>query len=92
MIMWRTPYCPISDDVFDLSLPEHRKHVGYGRVILLFKVAMAPNLHTQPTKHSLAFIEESWLNHPIDTDILDDEYGCSLMYSTTPDARLLLCH
>jgi hypothetical protein len=86
MIMWRTPYCPIEDDVFDPSLPEHRKHVGYGRVILLFKAALSPSLHTAPTQHTLAFIEEFWPYRPIDTDILDDEYGCSLMYSTTPHA------
>ena len=86
MIMWRTPYCPFSDDVFDPGLPEHRKHVGYGRVILFFQAALAPNQQTAPTEHSLAFIEEFWPYHPIQPDILDDEYGCSLVYSTTPHA------
>ena len=56
------------------------------RVILLFKAALSPNLHTAPTQHTLAFIEEFWPYRPIDTDILDDEYGCSMMYSTTPHA------
>ena len=87
MIMWRTTYCPVSDSDFDQSLLEHRKHAGYGRVIMprLFKVALSQNDVTKPVEHSLAYIEEFWPYNPAITDSLDNEYGCSLMYSTLTD-------
>jgi hypothetical protein len=84
MIMWRTPYCPVADSDFDPSLPLHRKHAGYGRVVLLFKVALSPNQNTKPVEHSLAFIEEFWPYTPANADSLHDEYGCCMMYSTSP--------
>ena len=90
--MCRTPYCPVLDSDFDLSLPLHRKHAGYDRVIMMFKVALAPNHDTRPVEHSLTYIEEFWPYNPANTDSLHDEYGCSvnkqphicsLMYSTS---------
>ena len=58
--MWRTSYLGIPHAEFDLNRPEHVAKVGYGRLILLFKCDIAPNSHTSPEMHEVAFIEELW--------------------------------
>jgi hypothetical protein len=85
-IMWRTSYSGIPHAQFDLNRPEHVAKVGYGRVILLFKCAIAPNSHTSAEMHELAFIEELWRYTPSSPDDLQDKYGCTLLYRTSPVA------
>ena len=85
-IMWRTSYSGIPHAHFNLSRPEHLAKVGYGRLILLFKCAISPNNLTSPAMHDLAFIEELWQYTPPTPDALQDEYGCTLLYRTSPMA------
>ena len=59
-IVWRTPYCTIPDDDLDLTREDHVAQLGYGRVVLLFECAVAPNSTTHPLMQQLAFIEELW--------------------------------
>ena len=85
-IMWRTPYCTITDEDLDLTKPEHVAQVGYGRVVLLFQCAIAANSNTDHQIMDLAFIEELWRYSPLKQDQLDSEYGCTLLYQTSPAA------
>lgn len=83
-IMWRTPYCNIADKDLDLTKPAHVAEVGYGRVVLLFQCAVAPNKDTSPQMMDLAYIEELWRYSPRTKDQLDSEHGCTLLYRTSP--------
>ena len=83
-ILWRTPYCTIPETDLDLTREDHVAQVGYGRVVLLFQCAVAPNSTTPPEMQDLAFIEELWRYSPPTTDQLDAEYGCTLLYRTSP--------
>jgi hypothetical protein len=87
-IAWRTPYSNVPDDVFDPALPAHLSVMGYGRAILFFKARIHTPGTDQPEVHDLAFIEELWRYSPPKTqpDQLDSQYGCTLLYSTSPSS------
>ena len=83
-IVWRTPYCTIPDDDLDLTREDHVAQLGYGRVVLLFECALAPDSTTHPLMQQLAFIEELWRYSPPTKDQLDSQHGCTLLYQTSP--------
>ena len=62
-----------------------------GRVILFFKCAVGPGLHTERSDvQSLDFVEEYWRLPPQSGVPLCSEFGCVRLYSTIPKVHYVI--
>jgi hypothetical protein len=78
--VWRLNYIETPFSEYDPSNPAHTK--GYVQIIMFFKCDICPTKGAE--QHMLAFVEELWPYTPPTSDLLHDEYGCSILYSTHP--------
>ena len=51
---------------------------------MLFKCEIQIAEGALAEEHSVEFVEELWLYTPPCPDLLQDEYGCTMLYSTHP--------
>ena len=79
---WRPTYIDIPHGEYDPSNAAHP--VAYVRLIMLFKCGICPAAGVSEEQHSLAFVEELWPYTPPTEDMLQSNYACDMLYSTTP--------
>ena len=80
--LWRPNYTEIPVSAYNPANHAHTK--GYVRLILLFKCEIQIAEGMRAEEHSVAFVEELWPYTPPTSDLLQDEYGCTMLYSTHP--------
>jgi hypothetical protein len=93
-IMFVPPWCEFpageSERNMDFNQQRYIDRVSYGRLVLVFKARIAPDIITVPIvseEKSLAFVEELWRYSPEnnDADIIRQDFGCTRLYRTHPE-------
>ena len=93
-IMFVPPWCEFpageSERNMDFNQQRYIDRVRYGRLVLVFKARIAPDIITVPIvseEKSLAFVEELWRYSPEnnDADIIRQDFGCTRLYRTHPE-------
>ena len=93
-IMFLPPWCEFpageTEQDVDFNKQSHFDRVSYGRLILLFKSRIAPDITTFPVvsqEADLAFVEELWRYTPEnnDADVVRQDFGCTRLYRTHPE-------